>query len=146
MTTLPPLLAPKAGMTVQIGGHPGYWQIVAQSPQLRLWWAMPWSDDARQDPDLQYGHIKAHVVDIKHPTFTPGVGMKTLRITRDGRVRDRQFQNLDELAKFGIAYYLTDNSYCSRARAKTAADKIRRGEDAVLDADDGSSIRFEVLS
>lgn len=146
MTAIPPLLAPKAGQTVQIDGHPGYWQIVAQSPQMRQWWAMPWSDDARQDPELWQGHIKAHVVDIKHPTFLPGVGMKTLRITRDGRTRDRHFQDLDEAIKFGVAYYLTDNGYCSRGRAKTAADKVRRGETAYIEAEDGSRIHFEVLS
>lgn len=146
MTTLPPLLAPKAGQVVQVDGHPGYWQIVAQSPDMRLWWAMPWSDDARTDPDLHQGHIKAHVIDIKHPTYTPGLSMATLRITRDDRMRERTFQNLDEAIKFGVAYYLVDNGYCSRGRAKTAADKVRRGESPTIEADDGSRIRFEVLS
>ncbi len=146
MNAIPPLLAPKAGTVTQIDGHAGHWQIVAQSPFMRLGWAMPWSDDARQDPSLRQGHIKAHVIDIKHPTFTPGVSMATLRITRDGRVRDRQFQNLDEAIKFGVAYYLVDNGYCSRGRAKTAADKVRRGEAPTIEADDGSRIRFEVVS
>lgn len=146
MVTHPPLLAPKAGQTVRIDGHPGVWQIAAQSPQLRLWWAMPWSDDARADPDLRYGHILAHVIDIIHPTFTPGVIVTTLRITVDGKRRERTFQNLDEAVKFGVAYYLTDNSYCSRGRAKTAADKVRRGELAEIEADNGSIIRFEVVS
>ncbi|UQN29460.1 hypothetical protein [Brachybacterium kimchii] len=145
MSTIPPLLAPKAGQICQIDGHPGTWQISAQSPKLRLWWAMPWSDDARTDPDLWQGHIKAHVIDIKNPTFLPGGAMAILRITGPQGERTRRFTDLEEAAKFGVAYYLTDNGYASRAKAKTAADKIRTKGAATVEGDAGT-FAFEVLS